>query len=168
MNPLPNRDHQVLVAEFWLWLHVHWAQPRGNRVYLERNVAMPDAWPNDYRGPDLVLLTPDRFHFDKNQYIEGPPTVVVEIRSPDDESYEKLPFYARLGVPEVWIIDHDTKGPEIFVLGSQPETYAKQPVGANGWLVSRVTDTELMVTEDAKLAIRIRGEAASRHELPLG
>ncbi len=166
MNPLPNRDHQVLVAELWLWLHVHWAQPRGNRVYLERNVAMSGAWPNDYRGPDLVLLTPDRFQLDKNQYIEGPPTVVVEIRSPDDESYEKLPFYTKLGVPEVWIIDHNSKQPEVFVLGSQSGTYEKQSILASGWLASQVTDIELTVTGDAKLAIRICGEPASSHELP--
>jgi len=164
MNPLPNRDHQVLVAELWLWLHVHWAQPRGNRVYLERNVAKPGAWPNDYRGPDLVLLTPDRFQLDKNQYIEGPPTVVVEIRGPADESYEKLSFHAELGVPEVWIINHDSRQPEVFVLGGQ--AYAKQPVGADGWLASQATDIELMVTDDTRMAIQIRGELASRHELP--
>ncbi len=31
--------------------------------------------------------------------------IVVELLSPDDETYEKLPFYAAHGVEEVWIID---------------------------------------------------------------
>jgi hypothetical protein len=34
---------------------------------------------------------------------------VVEIRSPGDESFEKLPFFDRIGVGEVLIIDRDTK-----------------------------------------------------------
>jgi hypothetical protein len=38
MNPLPNRDHQELVGELWLWLRNFWARPRGNRVYLEREI----------------------------------------------------------------------------------------------------------------------------------
>ena len=45
--------------------------------------------------------------------LEGPPTVVIEIRSPDDETLEKLPFYAKLGVPEVWVIDRDSRAVEI-------------------------------------------------------
>ena len=46
---------------------------------------------------------------DRDAYLEGGPTVVVEIRSPGDETMEKLPFYAQLGVPEVWIVDRDTQ-----------------------------------------------------------
>ena len=37
------------------------------------------------------LMTADRVECDKNEYIEGPPSVVVEIRSPDDASYLELP-----------------------------------------------------------------------------
>ena len=109
MNPLPNRDHQELVAELWQWLNLYWARPSGNRVYFERNVAAPGGWPNDYRGPDLVLLTRDRLEIDKNEYIQGAPTVVIEVRNPEDETYEKLNFYAKLGVPETWVVNRDTK-----------------------------------------------------------
>ena len=59
-----------------------------------------ERWTKNYRIPDLVLLTPDRFHIDKCDYMAGAPLVCVEIFSPDDESYEKLPFYASLGVPD--------------------------------------------------------------------
>ena len=33
---------------------------------------------------------------------------MIEIASPDDESYAKLPFYREAGVGEVLIIDRDT------------------------------------------------------------
>ena len=39
-------------------------------------------WPNNYRIPDLVLLTPERFDIDCNEYFDGGPDAVVEIRSP--------------------------------------------------------------------------------------
>lgn len=168
MNPLPNRDHQELVSELWLWLRTYWARPRGNRVYLERNVASLGGWPNDYRGPDLVLLTPDRFPLDKNQYIEGPPLVTVEVRSPDDESYNKLSFYAALGVPEVWVIDRDTKQPEIFALSDHEQDYSQRTATADNWLLSNATGVELRATDGGKLAVRIAGDAASCHEIPEG
>jgi Uma2 family endonuclease len=60
-------------------------------------VAPPGGWPDNHRIPDLVLLTPARFAIDRNEYFEGAPDVVVEIRSPGDESYEKRDFYAALG-----------------------------------------------------------------------
>ena len=113
------------------WLRTHWARPRGNRVHLEANVASIGGWPNDYRIPDLVLLTPDRFGIDHDVYFEGAPTVVVEIRSPGDETMEKLPFYARLGVPEVWVVDRDTKQPELYLL--RAGQYERQSPAADGW-----------------------------------
>jgi Uma2 family endonuclease len=116
MAPMPNREHQDLEWAMETYLRLHWARPQGTRVYHNINVASPGGWPNNYRIPDLVLLTPERFGIDQNEYFEGAPDVVVEIRSPGDESYEKREFYAQLGVPEVWIIDRDRKTPEIYTL----------------------------------------------------
>ena len=72
-----------------------------------------------------MLLTPDCFDIDRNEYFEGAPTVVVEIRSPGDETMEKLPFYAQIGVPEVWVIDRDTKESTLNCLHSGE--YKKNP-----------------------------------------
>src|SRR5437762_2716554 len=62
MPPMPNRSHQDLELALGAWLRNHWAIPRGNRVYPPINLALPGRWPEDYRIPDLVLLTPERFH----------------------------------------------------------------------------------------------------------
>lgn len=163
MPPMPNRSHQELELDLGAWLQAYWARPRGNKVYPPINLALPGRWPADYRIPDLVLLTPDRFHIDHNEYFDGAPTVVVEIRSPGDESYEKLPFYAQLQVPEVWIIDRDTRQPEIFrLLG---DDYLPLAPAGDGWLLSGITAIR-MRAEDGRLAIALIDDPASVRLLP--
>jgi Uma2 family endonuclease len=163
MPPMPNRSHQELELSLGAWLKTYWARPRGCKVYPPINLALPGRWPADYRIPDLVLLTPDRFHIDRNEYFDGGPTVVVEIRSPGDESYEKLPFYAQLRVPEVWIIDRDTRQPEVLRLFNA----GYQPVPPDGeeWVVSDVTGIR-MRAEQGKLAIALTTDPASLQFLP--
>jgi Uma2 family endonuclease len=40
--------------------------------------------------------------------------LVIEIHSPDDETYKKLPWYAKQGVREVVVINRDTRKVELF------------------------------------------------------
>jgi Uma2 family endonuclease len=164
MPPAPNRTHQDLQATIEMWLRVHWARPRGNKVYHEINLASPGGWPNDYRIPDLLLLTPDRFGIDCNEYFEGPPLVVVEIRSPGDETAEKMPFYAKLGVPEVWVVDRDTKAPELYVL--EGSDYKSQPPDDDGWIHSAATGIQLRSEAGQKLALQIAGQQDTQQLLP--
>jgi len=138
MTPGPNRDHSVFQGDLYRYLRDHWAEKGVRRVFLDLNISPPgtEPWTKNYRQPDLILLTADRFGIDKNEYFEGGPTVVVELRSPGDESYAKLPFYASLGIPEVWIIDRDSRAPSLFVLSGSD--YQLQGTD-DGWLVSAAT-----------------------------
>jgi Uma2 family endonuclease len=163
MAPVPNRMHQDLEWALETYLRLAWAPPRQAKVYHQINVASLGGWPNNYRIPDLVLLLPERFAVDRNEYFEGAPSAVVEIHSPGDESYEKLPFYAALGVPEVWIIDRDSKTPEVHALKRKKYRQVK-PVG--GWLLGPETGVELARGQGEKLAVRIAGDDATRQELP--
>lgn len=160
MPPMPSRARQELAHQLAVWLEIHWARPRGNRVFPTVNVARPGGWPTDYRIPDLVLLTPDRFQIDREEYFEGAPSVVVEIHSPGDEAYEKLDFYAKLGVPEVWILDRDTKRPELYVLGGTE--YTRAEAEPDGWLSSGATGIRLRVQSGPALAIQMGENAATR------
>ena len=164
MPPVPNREHQDLALDLAFWLRAYWANPLGNRVHGPINLASPGGWPNDYRIPDLVLLTSDRFDIDRNEYFEGAPTVVIEIRSPGDETMEKMPFYAKLGVPEMWVIDRDTRAPELYVL--HEEQYRQQSPGGDGWLQSVATGIRLRAEPDDKLAIQLGAEQGTRRVLP--
>jgi Uma2 family endonuclease len=164
MPPVPNREHQDFEFGLEAWLRQHWARPRGNKVYHQINLSGRSDWTHDYRIPDLVLLTPARSHIDRNEYFQGPPEVVVEIHSPDDEAYEKLPFYAKLGVPEVWILDRDSKTPEVFIL--REGEYRQQPPDASGWVASPATGIETRAESGGKLAIRLAGDAGTLALLP--
>ena len=163
MSPSPNREHQRLEWALETWLRVHWADPDGHEVYHQRNVSAVGEWPKNYRIPDLVLLLSNELHLDLDEYIDGPPAVVVEIRSPGDETDNKLPFYAELGVREVWVIDRDSKLVELHALSDG--TYQLQSPITDGWLVSKITGVELK-SAAGKLAIRLKSDGDTKSELP--
>jgi Uma2 family endonuclease len=151
MPTTPSRLQQDFEAALETWLRAHWVPVSRGKVYHQINVCASGKWPNNYRIPDLILLMPERFCVDRNEYFDGAPSAVVEIRSPNDETYEKLPFYAGIGVPEVWVIDRDTKWPELYELvGSE---YAAQQPDAGGWLTSRL-GVQFRCKAEGKLLIR--------------
>jgi len=164
MPASPTVRQQELEMCLGIWLRTEWAKPHGNKGHNQINVASVGGWPNDYRIPDIVMLTSDCFHIDCNEYFEGAPTVVVEIHSPGDEAYEKLPFCARIGVPEVWVIDRDTKTPTIYVL--RGSDYEEVVAAADGWLHSAATGIRLRAPGGKKLAMQLGDDQSTLRLLP--
>jgi Uma2 family endonuclease len=162
--PSPNRDHQDIEGALETWLRTYWTVRGGNGVYHQINVAEPGTWPDNYRIPDLVLLTPARFHVDRNEYFNGGPDAVVEIHSPGDEAYEKFDFYAKVGVREVWIIDRDSCKPEIYVISG--DHFVERPADSAGWVRSDVAGAELRGKADGELEIRLTGRDDTLAQLP--
>ena len=78
---------------------------------------------DDYRVPDrgYHLELPDVIYLDTA-------AVVVEIVSPDDETYAKLPFYADHGVDEVVVVEPDERRVRIFSLEGGHYTPAEQTI----------------------------------------
>lgn len=163
LMPSPTNEHQDLQGSLEAYLRTYWARPLRAKVYPTPNLAPPGGWPDDYRIPDLLLLTRERFALNRGSYFEGAVDAVIEIHSPDDEAYEKLPFYEELGVPEAWIIHRDTKEPEIYLL--KKDRYRKQRT-TGGWVRSPLTGTELRASDAGKLVIRQLGDDTTRAELP--
>jgi Uma2 family endonuclease len=158
MAPMPNLFHQEFVGLFEELLRARWARPNGGKVYHEVNLTTPEDeadWTNNYRVPDIVLLSADRLQYRRGDYIAGPPLVCVEVHSPNDEAYEKLPFYAGLGVPEVWIIHRDTKKPEVFVL--ENGECKTRSADADGWMRSDAVGLK-MKAADGKLWVLFDGD----------
>jgi Uma2 family endonuclease len=115
------------------------------------------------RIPDVVLLTPDRFAIDREYYCEGAPTVVVEIRSPGDETWDKMEFYATIGVPEIWVVDRDTRVPQVFLLDEGD--YEELPA-VDGWLRSPITGVWLRPGAAGKLEVQMGADGGTRESLP--
>lgn len=167
MSPELDYEHQDFEGALEHWLRSNWSRPRHSKVVHRINLALPGAgsnWIHNYRIPDLVLLTRERYEINHQTHFEGGPEVVVEIRSPNDESEEKLPFYAQLGILEVWIIDRDTKKIDLYVLTG--DSYLRRAAGDDGWVQSPFTGIEMRVGRPGKLAIRMSGDDATREELP--
>jgi Uma2 family endonuclease len=166
MNAVPHGDHQELAIQLGSWLLNHWRRKGETAVFPDRNVATPGGWTSNYRIPDLVLTTEERKVFDKGTHIEGPPLLCIEIHSPHDEAYEKLEFYAALGVPEVWVIDRDTKAVKVFALDPLHRLYIATVAGKDGWISSHATGIELRQAGGERLAIRMAGQPKTAAELP--
>lgn len=149
MAPAPNNGHQNFAGQLYAFLLYNWARPTGGRAYGEVNVSPPGEpdWRQNYRIPDLTLLAPDRFGIDAGSHMAGAPTVVVEIRSRGDETYEKLAFYAALGVPEAWVFDRDTRSVELRVLAAGG--YELVTPDADGWHSSAATGVAFRPTGNA-------------------
>jgi Uma2 family endonuclease len=124
----------------------------------------PVGWEN-YRVPDLTfvaagreaVVAPDGVRF-------GAPDAVIEVRSPDDETSQKLPFFAALGVREVIVIDRDTKNVELFALHGAE--YAIVPPDADGWRNSSVLGVRFRTAAEAAcVAVEDAEQSGHRAEI---
>lgn len=105
MNPSPIPRHALVARDLFRALDAAGAE-RGLQVLWEQNlIPLHEPGWNDYRIPDLIVFGPEVL---ADRGIQGPPELVVEIRSPGDDSFRKLPFYEEIGAGEVLIIDRDT------------------------------------------------------------
>ena len=106
--PFPSLRHQRIVMRLAVMLHAAAAR-RGLEVFSQTGLYDPAVRDDsEYRGPDVMLAS---LHHASKRGIEGHAQLVIEVISPNDESRDKLPFYARIGVGEVWLID--PRGPSI-------------------------------------------------------
>jgi hypothetical protein len=67
-------------------------------------------------------------------------------------------------VREIWIIDRDTKRPEVLQL-TGGEYQAVDPA-ADGWIRSGVADVEMRPSREGKLEIRLAGRNDTLARLP--
>jgi Uma2 family endonuclease len=115
----------------------------------------------DYRIPDLTFVTRDRAHiFHSDGTRDEGPDAVIEIRSPD-ESYEKLPFYAAIGVREVIVIDRDTKRVEVYRLSGLRHVLL-QP-DAEGWLRADTMQVRFRTIEKQPPMVRLEDALDATH-----
>ena len=140
MVPQPLSRHQILGARLLNALSPP-AEARGLIATYETSVFRPGGDWSDYRVPDLVVARPENV---SERGVEGRAELVVEIRSPGDESYEKLPFYADVGCQQVLIVDRDTLELELSV-GGMARTGTPVVLDSLGVEIERVDGPGLVV-----------------------
>jgi Uma2 family endonuclease len=124
----------------------------GLRRFNEPGVFDPEiADMTSYRVPDLGYARPGDV---SDRGIEGRAVLVVEVLSPKDESYEKLPFYRRVGVEELLYIEPKTRAFEV----RRPEDDGWRIVapGGDGWTPLASLDVGLRRSGDV---LRVRSDA---------
>ncbi len=84
---------------------------------------------SSYRVPDLVVFAEP---VGSERGVEGAAALVVEIASPGDESLAKIPFYSRVGVAEMLVVDRDTKAVRRWS-ASAGAGLVERPAHPDGW-----------------------------------
>jgi Uma2 family endonuclease len=163
MAPAPMYEHQRIVLEIGRFVGALCERHGRGVLALGINVFNEASTAEDYRIPDYSFVAKGREHILARDGIRGDGSdAVIEVRSPADETYEKFPFFARLGVREVIVVHRDTRNPEVYRLaGSQ---YLAVAGDEQGWLVSDVLQVRLARTAD-HLVIEDRGNPPARVEI---
>jgi Uma2 family endonuclease len=107
MTPMPNTEHQYLVARLTaLFLEVIGGPELGIVCPgVNLSPAEIDDWTQDYRVPDVAVLLHGSRGQDCDTHWRGGVDFLVEVTSPDDRTREKIPFYSQLGVRELLIVE---------------------------------------------------------------
>lgn len=166
MTPAPSYEHQRIVTSLIEFLGPLCRGARRGTLVAGVNVFRRRGDGSDYRIPDLTFVAAGREHVLGPEGIEGGgPDAVIEIRSPDDETYEKLPFYAAIGVREVIVCDRDSKQPRIFTLAGSE--FAELQADDEGRVTSDVLGIRLQVMPGTPPRLRIedRSTPASAFEI---
>ena len=165
MAPAPTREHQRILDELIAFLLP--LVKRGGRGTLHSGINVFDeASPKlNYRIPDLSFVARgNESVLAEDGTRGGGPDAVIEIRSPGDESYDKFPFFAKLRVREVIVIDRDSKKPELFRLAGSQHV-AVEP-DHEGWLTSEAMRVRFRQSPGSKsLAIEDTEDTANRAEI---
>lgn len=118
MTPLPNIEHQDIAGG--LVSVIRQVVGRGQAIVLPgTNVSDREAgWKQNYRCPDVAVYLVGNPAKNCSTHWCGGADFAVEIVSDDDQSREKIPFYAKIGTRELLIVDRDPWSLELFRLSN--------------------------------------------------
>jgi len=108
MSPITDNEHQAIVKAFTLAFYDGIDQAGLGEVLPGANVSdRIDRWTRNYRTPDVVVILDEGAAKNHKNFWTGPIDFLVEIVSRGDRSRRKLPFYSKLGVRELLVVDRN-------------------------------------------------------------
>lgn len=153
--PSPSTEHQLFESELEAVLRPI-ALPQGLKVVHNLDLLDRKKGDKNYRQPDLAIVSPHDLTGTRG--INGHAELVIEILSPNDESYDKLPFYAMCNIPECWIVHPVTRAFEVFVLRGGRYVAAKPD--SSGVVYAPRFGLELSTVDGPKLHVAWPGDSA--------
>lgn len=115
LSPMAGNAHQRVVLRLARVLQDVVEPDDAGEVFAGVNLSDRwDDWEEDYRVPDIAVFLRRGGAEDLDSHWRGPADFLVEVTSPGDQTRERLPFYGRLGVRELLIVDRDPWGLEMY------------------------------------------------------
>ena len=164
MAPAPAYEHQRIVSAIDRFLGLLCERYARGMLAPGINVFSDASASQDYRIPDLTFVAAGRQDIIAPDGIRGGgPDAVIEVRSPEDETYDKFPFFGRLGIREVIVVHRDTKETEIYHLVGRG--YGGVSRDHQGWLRSEVLNVRFARTDSSRLVIEDLADPSTRVEI---
>lgn len=133
LSSSPTWEQQRIVGKLIAILIPYCEKHDIGRVNASVNVRVTSAAEENYRVPDAVFIAKGREKIiTDGLWIDSGPDLVVEVRSKDDETNVKIPFYEKIGTKEHLIIDSQTKEAELY-RNKGGRFFAVSP-DTDGWL----------------------------------
>lgn len=108
MAPLADDEHLELQGKINTVLQVVVGLGSAVKVRPGANISDRDqGWTHNYRVPDVVVFFPDTRARSRGTHWVNGPDIAFEITSPFDQTRNKLAFYSKTGVRELFILDRD-------------------------------------------------------------
>ncbi len=153
VSPLPNDEHQEIVANFIICFGVVIQLTKVGKVRPGVNISdRVENWDKNYRGPDVVVFMNDTKAQNHNSFWLGGPDFAVEVVSRNDQSREKFDFYAKVGMRELLIVDRYPWALELYRLG---EVGTLNLVGR-----STLDQPDLLVSQVLPMSFRLQADEA--------
>jgi Uma2 family endonuclease len=153
--PMPTQTHQFIAAVFYELLRTFTASHApGVVLFTGLRVRLPEGEAAGYRYPDVVYMKAENAHRRHDKYWDGA-DLVMKVVSPDPEDRKrdlevKAGEYARVLIPEYWIIDAEER--QIKVLTLEGQTYKVHGDFGPGTVATSVLLPGFSVSVDEVLA----------------
>ncbi len=155
MAPMANDEHQDLVSDLTTVLNIAVDWVGLGKVRPGVNVSDQEHdWQYNYRCPDVVVFLNNTQAENRGSHWLGGPDFAIEVVSKHDRAWEKLPFYAKVGVRELMLIDRDPWKVTLYRLQDGELVEAGQsPDDHEGILVSEIVplNWQLVIRDDGPL-----------------
>ena len=117
MAPIADDEHQDIQAGLVMVFRLVVGVTGQGRVRAGVNVTDQQAdWTHNYRCPDVVVYLEGTSAENRGSDWLGGPDFAVEILSPGDRTPEKLPFYAKVNVRELLVVDREPWSLQLYRL----------------------------------------------------
>jgi Uma2 family endonuclease len=119
--PSPFRKHQGVVTQATVLLSEHVLDRKLGRVYVSPLDVVFDRKNALVLQPDVMFVSHERRGI-LNDFVEGPPDLVVEVVSEGSRHYDrvaKLQWYRDYHVREYWVIDPEARTIEVIHLDGE-------------------------------------------------